>query len=508
MTPSANTSDILFMDPVLAGYYTVGARLQLSATTACTNTTISTILNGMTIGSQAIGPLCNCTTQNITFDLILDRQSFSFHYGKINTLVIEGADLAWTNLTLDLYTSNAFCPDTDPPTVSVCPSPVTLNTQPSSCSVLMPDLTVLADAQSDCGKVFINQSIASDSVLSPGNYSVRIGFADAYGLNTNCDTQVTVTDTTFPDVTCTPNITLEVDWFCQVRIPSLIPLSSISDNCGIAQMMQYPAADSVRTRGNFSVILMVCDHSHNVANCESIVNMVDTIMPTITCPPPIVLNASETCQTSFPDFMALSNASDNCGFTLSQYPTVGTPLGLGEFLVTVRATDFDGNYQECTTSVTVLDKSAPTIPSCAPARVYQKTQCDGDLIELPSFMVTGLELATDNCNLTEVIQNPLPGTKVSLGIYNVSLTFVDASNNQMVCTTEFRFEDSESKASSVMTKGAVAGAAVGATAGAGIGLGMFVYFAWDHLKEFFNFKLPAPEIPQPTLNFNNEMVLG
>jgi len=49
---------------------------------------------------------------------------------------------------------------------------------------------------------------------------------------------------------------------------------------------------------------------------------------------------------------------------------------------------------------------------------------------------------------------------------------------------------------------------VGATAGAGIGLGMFVYFAWDHLKEFFNFKLPAPEIPQPTLNFNNEMVLG
>jgi len=323
------------------------------------------------------------------------------------------------------------------------------------CQVSLPNVTGLVTAQDDC-ILFVDQTPAADSQFwTTGNYSIWVSASDLQGNAVDCQKEVQIIDNIFPVAQCTSEITLQVDGTCQVLVPSLVETSNLTDNCGIAQTVQSPAAGSSLSTGNYSVNLTASDYFNNQAGCSTTLYVVDDIFPLIACPASIIINASETCGATFPDFMALSNASDNCEFTLSQFPAVGTPLGLGEYSVTVRVTDYAGNFQECNSSVIVVDASKPSLPNCVPARVHQQTDCDPDpdQYELPSFLVDGFEMATENCNLTKVIQSPLPGTKVPKGVYNVTLTFIDASGNEMTCITEFKYEDAEPKSAGMSKDG-------------------------------------------------------
>jgi|SRR6185503_10165235 hypothetical protein len=96
----------------------------------------------------------------------------------------------------------------------------------------------------------------------------------------------------------------------------------------------------------------------------------DNVPPTITCPAPRTLSAGTNC-TAAVDLRSNATATDNSAapLTILQTPSATTQLGLGTHTVTLVAVDAAGNQSEpCTTTVTVVDRTAPSIIGVNPSQ--------------------------------------------------------------------------------------------------------------------------------------------
>jgi hypothetical protein len=96
----------------------------------------------------------------------------------------------------------------------------------------------------------------------------------------------------------------------------------------------------------------------------------DAIAPTIVCPAPTTVSAGTNC-TATVDLRSRVTVTENSAapVTVSQTPSQTTPLGLGTHTLTFVATDAAGNRSEpCTTTVTVVDTTAPVITGVAPSQ--------------------------------------------------------------------------------------------------------------------------------------------
>ena len=120
----------------------------------------------------------------------------------------------------------------------------------------------------------------------------------------------------------------------------------------------------------------------------------DAIAPTIVCPAPSTVSAGSNC-TATVDLRSRVQVTENSAapVTITQTPSQTTVLGLGTHTLTFVATDAAGNRSEsCTTTVTVADRTAPTITGVNPS-----------LIELwppnQKFVPITVEVAaSDNCS--------------------------------------------------------------------------------------------------------------
>src|SRR5439155_3414423 len=110
------------------------------------------------------------------------------------------------------------------------------------------------------------------------------------------------------------------------------------------------------------------DEAGNSATCFTSFTVIDTAVPSVSCPPPTSASADGSCQAAVPDVLSGVAASDNCSATnaiaLSQAPAAGTLAGLGVHTITVTATDEAGNSATCATTFTVIDKTVPSV-SCS-----------------------------------------------------------------------------------------------------------------------------------------------
>lgn len=82
---------------------------------------------------------------------------------------------------------------------------------------------------------------------------------------------------------------------------------------------------------------------------------IDSIDPTITCPPDETVTVNPGEQFTIPDYTALATAADNCTTSpiITQDPVAGTMVGVGVTVITMTATDEAGNDATCTFEVTV-----------------------------------------------------------------------------------------------------------------------------------------------------------
>jgi len=126
----------------------------------------------------------------------------------------------------------------------------------------------------------------------------------------------------------------------------------------------------------------------------------DAIAPVIICPAPTTVSAGTNC-TAAVDLRSRVQVTENSAapVTISQTPSQTTQLGLGTHTLTFVATDAAGNRsQPCTTTVTVVDTTPPTIAGVNPSSP-ELWPPNGKLVP-----VTVDVAASDNCSAIVVCE--------------------------------------------------------------------------------------------------------
>lgn len=129
-------------------------------------------------------------------------------------------------------------------------------------------------------------------------------------------------------------------------------------------------------------------------------------------------------------------SSDNsCFFTLELNPNTFDCSDLGANTVTLTVTDPSGNTDTCTTTIMIEDDLAPLL-TC-PSNSSVAYDSGEDFYTLPDYASIGDVTAIDNCtsNVT-ILQNPAPGTQLTIGTYTISFETTDDENNTSNCSFE------------------------------------------------------------------------
>ncbi len=318
--------------------------------------------------------------------------------------------------------------DTAAPTFT-CPETQTLFAD-DNCQVTVPDLTALVvDAADNCseGDLTVTQSVAAGSVIS-SDLTVTVTVTDEDGNASSCDVLLVVEDTTPPVAIC-KDISRQLDMTGTVHISPQDVNAGSSDNCGLASMELDITTFTCDDLGENTVVLTITDDAGNISTCEAIVTIEDNIAPIVDCPAPVSLTADANCEAIVPDFVSDLNVSNNCAnVTATQSPETGTTINTGVTTVTISVTD-GVNTSTCTTSVTVVDQTAPTFTCPETQTIVADINCQGTLPDLTALITD----ANDDCTDDVIITQSIPAGTIINNDMVVTLKVTDEAGNVAEC---------------------------------------------------------------------------
>jgi len=214
-------------------------------------------------------------------------------------------------------------------------------------------------------------------------------------------------------------------------------MASFSDNCDAdLDVVQSPALGETITDGDgtYTITLTATDDALNVDSCSFDLVLVDDLAPTFDCPSDDVLNLTDSCSTSLPDYTTELDEADNCGIqSITQSPIAGTEISTAT-TVTIEVTDINNNSTSCTFEVTLEDVESPQFESCPADTIFI------DLANACDYVLDDFRPdagATDNCDEDlDLVQSPLPGAITLQGNSSqvVSVTATDDASNSSICT--------------------------------------------------------------------------
>ncbi|KAA3633076.1 MAG: HYR domain-containing protein [Bacteroidetes bacterium] len=294
-----------------------------------------------------------------------------------------------------------FNVNVNPPPGGCCPASLQLSSNPTSPTCPggndgSIDLSVGAGTAPYSYSWSNGANTQDISGLTDGSYTVNV--MDANG----CTDMLTVNlpdgvDNTGPTAIC-KTATALLNANGQASITPADVNNNSYDLCGIAGYSVSPNTFHCGQEGqNVPVTLTVTDVNGNSSTCNTTVHVDDQIDPEAGCMD-ITVYLDENGNVTITEDDVENGSTDNCGWTnaLSVIPSSFNCSNVGPNTVTVRVGDGNGNQDECTGIVTVVDNSNPEI-TC-PGDITQSSdsgQCGANV----SFNVT----ASDNCGQTTVV---------------------------------------------------------------------------------------------------------
>ncbi|MFP2927881.1 ELWxxDGT repeat protein [Pyxidicoccus sp. 3LG] len=242
-----------------------------------------------------------------------------------------------------------------PPPSITCPLDVVAEAAgPEGAPVTFPAAT----ASGGRTPVALTYSHESGSGFAFGTTSVTATVRDADGRTASCAFNVTVSDTTPPEVGCSANVTAEAEdgsgapvvFSSAVAQDAVTPLPSVTTS---------HAPGGLFPLGTTEVVTTATDDAGNVSSCSFTVTVSDTTAPLITCP------ADISTTTSSPDGKVVHFPAPTAGDPVST-PVVslshesGSRFPRGTTPVVATATDAAGNSATCTFQVTVTRRNPVT----------------------------------------------------------------------------------------------------------------------------------------------------
>ena len=264
-----------------------------------------------------------------------------------------------------------------------------------------------------------------------GVQPVELSASDHLGNMLSCTGNVTVIYNTPPSALCN-NTTLYLNnsGYATLTIEDIN--NGSNDECGDVQMALDMSDFNCSHVGDNTVTLIVTGTGGN-ASCTSTVTVEDGIAPISSCQDLTIYLDQNGEYTMLSNELDL-NSYDVCGiasFSLSQNYFDCTDLG--NLLVSQTVTDVNGNTNECTATVTIIDNASPT-PLCNNAIVDFNGESS---IALASNLLWNENASFDNCGT--LIVTDIQPTNINcsdLGsVIPVEVTVQDQSNNIGTCTS-------------------------------------------------------------------------
>ena len=272
-----------------------------------------------------------------------------------------------------------------------------------------------------------------------GVNTVSLTATDANGNVSTCSADVTVQDDIDPTAVC-QDITVQLDATGNVSIVAADVDGGSFDNCAIDNLAVSQDAFVCSEVGANTVTLTVTDVNGNVATCDAVVTVQDTVSPIALCQDiTIQLDATGNATISATDVD--NGSSDNCAIaSMVVSPNAFTCAEEGENTVTLTVTDVNGNVSTCTSTVTVENNVAPNV-FCQDITVY----LDGTgNVSIIADDVNGGSNAS--CGLASLTVTPDAFDCSNVGPNTVTLTAVDNSGNTSSCTATVTVLDTISPA--------------------------------------------------------------
>ena len=235
---------------------------------------------------------------------------------------------------------------------------------------------------------------------------------------------VTASAATPLSITCPAPITAEAD---QVGGAFVVPGTATATGDGVT--IAGPSA-GVYPLGTTTLTYTATDSSSNSVSCQTTITVVDTTPPSITCPAPITTEATSSAGAVVAPGAA--TASDIASVVTVAGPSGAATYPLGTTTLTYVATDQSGNTSSCSSSVTVVDTTPPSITCPAPITA-EATSFAGASVN------PGAAVASDTAGPV-TISGPSAGT-YPLGTTTLTYTATDQSGNTSSCNSSITVVD-------------------------------------------------------------------
>ena len=240
-------------------------------------------------------------------------------------------------------------------------------------------LTAGGTTSDNCGidsTSFVLVSEVSDGNNCPLVVTRIYQISDICGNTTTCEQLITINDTIAPEINCPSDLVGACDLSELTAFTNFEDFTdaggSASDNCGI-DTTSFRLLDEVSNGDNCPLIITrtyeISDLCGNLATCQQIVMVNDTIAPEITCPGDLeaVCDISEQpAYTSYEEFTdAGGSASDNCGVDITSFrlvSEVSDSSSCPEIITRVyEIADLCGIFTSCTQLIVINDTVPPEI---------------------------------------------------------------------------------------------------------------------------------------------------
>ncbi|MCF8239043.1 MAG: DUF3494 domain-containing protein, partial [Saprospiraceae bacterium] len=339
-------------------------------------------------------------------------------------------------IALSNIISVSVVPDNTPPMIT-CPSDLSIQCNESS----LPANTGFATAMDDCDPA---PAITFSDLIIPGICSyneeiLRTWVAlDISGNDTFCIQSITISDLTGPVISCPGDMTLECT---DPTDPGTAGMATATDNCSPSPVLSYSDVTAPGLCVDAFQIIRTWTATDDCANssmCDQLIDVMDNILPTISCPSAIAISCTDSMD---PATTGDPTATDNCdGNPEISFTDIVTPSGQCPQNYTINRTwtamDNCSNSSQCIQQITVSDLTQPIITCPADVNV----DCAASI--LPA--ATGFATATDDCDVNPGVDYSdanVPGNCPGLMDINRTWTTTDACGNLDMCVQIISISD-------------------------------------------------------------------
>ena len=206
---------------------------------------------------------------------------------------------------------------------------------------------------------------------------------------------------------------------------------SVSDACG--EVVTAHEGGDPLVLGDNPVVFWARDGNGNTASCLTLVSVVDTLAPTVTCPADVEVDSDPgVCGAALT--VDAATAGDGCDgaeslLIVSDAPSV---FPVGVTTVTHRVIDRAGHAAECTQEVTVRDAELPVL-----------TCTESITVDAPADACAweGALSAESSDNCGETLELEEASGSFPVGTREVTFTALDVGGHKRSCTTVLTVRD-------------------------------------------------------------------